>query len=54
MKVPKMVRRKVMMMRSMFQIFSIPFRSWIMAEWMKAVPASQGMKAAFSTGSQAQ
>ena len=37
-----------------FQIFSIPFRSWIITECRKAVPVSQGMSAAFSTGSQPQ
>ena len=37
-----------------FQTFSIPRFSWIMAEWMKAVVASHGISAAFSTGSQAQ
>ena len=37
-----------------FQIFSIPRRSWIMIEWMNAVPVSHGMSDAFSTGSQAQ
>ena len=53
-KVPKMTREKVRVTRTRFQTFSIRFRSWIMTEWMKAVPVSQGMKEAFSTGSQAQ
>ena len=29
-------------------------RSWIITEWRNAVAVSQGMKAAFSTGSHAQ
>ena len=37
-----------------FQTFSIPRFSWIMSEWMNAVPVSQGSSDAFSTGSQAQ
>ncbi len=37
-----------------FHTFSIPRFSWIMIEWMKAVTHSHGIKAAFSTGSQAQ
>ncbi len=37
-----------------FQIFSIPRFSWIMIEWMNAVPVSHGSSDAFSTGSQAQ
>ena len=37
-----------------FQTFSIPRRSWIIAECRKAVPVSQGINAAFSTPSQAQ
>jgi hypothetical protein len=37
-----------------FHTFSIPRFSWIMTEWMKAVTASHGISAAFSTGSQAQ
>src|SRR5688500_10302745 len=54
MKVPKMVRKKVRMMRVKFHTFIIPRRSWIMIEWKKAVAVSQGRKPAFSTGSQAQ
>ena len=38
----------------MFQTFSMSFFSWIVTECRKAVAVSQGMKAAFSTGSQAQ
>ena len=41
-------------MRTMFQILSMPFFSWIMTECKKAVPVSQGKRAAFSTGSQPQ
>ena len=54
MNVPRMLRLKVRMIRVMFQTF-IMFRfSWSMMEWRNAVPISQGMKAAFSTGSQPQ
>ena len=52
--VPKMDRLKVSMISSMFQIFSMPFFSWIITECRKAVPVSQGISEAFSTGSQAQ
>ena len=38
---------------SMFQTFSIPFFSCTITECRKAVAASQGISAAFSTGSQA-
>ena len=41
-------------MSTMFQTFSMSFFSWIMTEWRKAVPVSQGRNEAFSTGSQAQ
>ena len=53
-KVPKRVRPKVRMMRVRFQSLSMRRRSWIITECRKAVAVSQGMKAAFSTGSQAQ
>src|SRR5207244_13453609 len=53
-KVPKIVRAKVRVTRTRFQIFSIGRRSCTMTEWTKAVPMSHGMKDAFSTGSQAQ
>ena len=53
-KVPKIVRAKVSVIRVMFQIFSIGRRSWTMTEWTNAVPMSQGMNEAFSTGSHAQ
>ena len=52
--VPKMVRPKVRMTSDRFQSFSMPRRSWIITECRNAVPVSQGMKAAFSTGSHAQ
>ena len=39
---------------TMFQIFSMPRRSCTITEWRNAVATSQGMSAAFSTGSQAQ
>src|SRR5262245_6660722 len=54
MKVPKMDRQKVIRMSRTFQTFIIPFFSWIITEWMKAVMVSQGIREAFSTGSQAQ
>jgi hypothetical protein len=53
-KVPNSVSPKVRMMRVRFQSLSMRRRSWIITECKKAVPVSQGMKAAFSTGSQAQ
>ena len=53
-KVPNRHRLKVRMTSTMFQTFSIPRRSCTMIECRKAVATSQGMKAAFSTGSQAQ
>ena len=42
------------MISETFQIFSIPRRSWIMIECRNAVPVSQGISEAFSTGSHAQ
>ena len=53
-KVPNRQRLKVRITSTMFQTFSIPRRSWTITECRKAVATSQGMKAAFSTGSQAQ
>ena len=53
-KVPKMTSAKVSVIKTRFQTFSIPRFSWIITECRKAVPVSQGMKEAFSTGSQAQ
>ena len=52
--VPKMHKVYVRRMSDMFHTLSMFFLSWIMVEWIKAVPASQGINAAFSTGSQAQ
>jgi hypothetical protein len=52
--VPRIVRRKVAMIRLTFHSLSMPRRSSTMTEWRKAVAVSQGMKDAFSTGSQAQ
>ena len=52
--VPNSVRPKVRMMRVRFQSLSIRRRSWIITECRSAVAVSQGMKAAFSTGSHAQ
>ena len=40
--------------RTTFHTFCIPLRSCMMVEWRRAVPISQGIKEAFSTGSQAQ
>ena len=53
-KVPKIVSANVSVISAMFQIFSIGRRSWTMTEWTNAVPMSQGMNDAFSTGSHAQ
>ena len=52
--VPSSVSRKVEKMSHTFQLFIMPFFSCIITEWRKAVPVSQGMKLAFSTGSQPQ
>ncbi len=52
--VPKMQRKNVVAMRTMFQTFIMPFFSCIMTECRKAVPASQGRMEAFSTGSHIQ
>ena len=52
--VPSRVSRKVEKMSQTFQLFIMPFFSCIMTEWRKAVPVSQGMKLAFSTGSHPQ
>ena len=51
--VPNSERQNAPITRSMFQTFSIPRFSWIITECRKAVAASQGISAAFSTGSQA-
>ena len=45
---------KVMMASSMVHTFSASRFSMTSAEWSSAVPASHGMKEAFSTGSQNQ
>ena len=52
--VPRIASTPVDSTSDAFQIFSIPRRSWIMIEWMNAVPVSHGISDAFSTGSQAQ
>ncbi len=51
-KVPSSDREKVMMASSTVQIFNASRFSMTSAECSSAVPASQGMKEAFSTGSQ--
>ncbi len=51
--VPKIERQNASDTSTTFQIFSIPRFSWIITEWRKAVAASHGISAAFSTGSQA-
>ena len=52
-KVPKSERLNAKITSSTFQTFSIPRFSWIITEWRNAVAASHGIRAAFSTGSQA-
>ncbi len=52
--VPSIVSRKVENTSHTFQLFIMPFFSCIITEWRKAVPVSQGMKLAFSTGSHPQ
>ena len=53
-KVPKMQRKKVEAISTIFQIFIMPFFSCIITECRKAVAASQGSREAFSTGSHIQ
>src|SRR6516165_6698359 len=53
-KVPKMLRKNVVITKAMFQTLSMPRFSWIITECRKAVPPSQGSSDAFSTGSQPQ
>ena len=53
-KVPIKLKEKVMMASRMVQTFSASRFSMTSAEWSSAVPASHGMKEAFSTGSQNQ
>ena len=51
-KVPSRLIAKAMMARKMVQLFNVSLFSDTMAEWSNAVPTSQGIKDAFSTGSQ--
>ena len=51
--VPKTESSNASATSTMFQIRSMPFFSWIITEWRNAVAASHGIRAAFSTGSQA-
>ena len=53
-KVPKMQRKKVVKISTMFQTFIIPRFSCIITECRKAVPVNHGSREAFSTGSQPQ
>ena len=53
-KVPIIVSPNVVIISTTFHIFSILRFSCIITECRKAVPVSQGINAAFSTGSQAQ
>ena len=52
--VPSSARANVAMISDTFQMRSMPRFSWTMIECRKAVPVSQGISDAFSTGSQAQ
>ena len=52
--VPRMESMNVAKMSQTFQTFIMPRFSCIMTECRKAVPASQGMSEAFSTGSHPQ
>ncbi len=52
--VPKIDSENVRITSSAFHTLSMPLRSWIITECRNAVPVSQGMSDAFSTGSQAQ
>ena len=54
MNIPIWARKKATEMRMMFHIRNMPRRFWIMMEWTKAVMASHGISAEFSTGSHAQ
>src|ERR1700681_888776 len=53
-KVPSMESRKVAKMSAMFQTFNMPRFSCIITECRNAVPVSQGISEAFSTGSHPQ
>ncbi|MNI68014.1 hypothetical protein D3C73_1236790 [compost metagenome] len=50
--VPRMLSENVQMASSTVQLRNAPRRSVTISEWISAVPASQGMNEAFSTGSQ--
>ena len=52
--VPSSESANVAQISETFQTRSMPRRSWTMIECRKAVPVSHGIRAAFSTGSQAQ
>src|SRR5262245_50123734 len=54
MNVPRMDKRKLMITSDRFHTRSIFLRSSIMTECRNAVQVSQGIRDAFSTGSQAQ
>src|ERR1700730_7791732 len=53
-KVPKIESMKVEKINHMFQVFSMPRFSCIITECRNAVPVSQGISEAFSTGSHPQ
>ena len=52
MKVPTRLRLKAAMANSSVQLRKVPRSSVTISECISAVPTSQGMKEAFSTGSQ--
>ena len=52
--VPKIESMKVEKISHMFQVFSMPRFSCIITECRNAVPVNQGIREAFSTGSQPQ
>ena len=54
MNIPICARVKATTMSTMFHMRNMPRRFWTMIEWTKAVIASHGISAEFSTGSQAQ
>jgi hypothetical protein len=51
-KVPSKLRLKALIASSTVQALKAPRFSATASEWISAVPTSQGMKDAFSTGSQ--
>ncbi|MNY71225.1 hypothetical protein D3C86_2095170 [compost metagenome] len=51
-KVPSRLREKAAIASSTVQLLNTPRFSVTAREWISAVPTSQGMKEAFSTGSQ--